>query len=28
MPPVGKDWEERQMKALTGYLREELLNGG
>lgn len=28
MPPVGKDWEERQMKALTGYLQEELLNGG
>jgi cytochrome c oxidase subunit 2 len=28
MPPVGKDWEERQMKALTEYLQEELLNGG
>ena len=27
MPPVGKDWEERQMKALTDYLEEELLGG-
>ena len=24
MPPVGKDWEERQMEALTDYLEEEL----
>jgi cytochrome c oxidase subunit II len=28
MPPVGKDWEERQMRALTDYLKEELLGGG
>ncbi|HWL34445.1 MAG TPA: cytochrome c oxidase subunit II [Gaiellaceae bacterium] len=27
MPPVGKDWEERQMTALTDYLEEELLGG-
>ncbi len=27
MPPVGKDWEERQMEALTDYLEEELLGG-
>jgi cytochrome c oxidase subunit II len=27
MPPVGKDWEERQMKALLDYLGEELLGG-
>ena len=27
MPPVGKDWEERQMEALTDYLQEELLGG-
>jgi cytochrome c oxidase subunit 2 len=27
MPPVGKDWEERQMRALTDYLKEELLDG-
>jgi cytochrome c oxidase subunit 2 len=27
MPPVGKDWDERQMKALTDYLDEELLGG-
>ena len=24
MPPVGKDWEDRQLKALTDYLEEEL----
>jgi cytochrome c oxidase subunit II len=24
MPPVGKDWTERQMDALTGYLDEDL----
>jgi cytochrome c oxidase subunit 2 len=24
MPPVGKDWSERQMKALTDYLAEGL----
>jgi cytochrome c oxidase subunit 2 len=28
MPAVGTDWEERQMDALTDYLREELLGGG
>lgn len=28
MPPVGKDWDERQMKALTAYLQGEFLNGG
>jgi cytochrome c oxidase subunit II len=27
MPPVGPDWEERQMDALTEYLQEELLGG-
>ena len=27
MPPVGKDWEDRQMAALTSYLKEELLGG-
>ena len=27
MPPVGKDWSERQMDALTDYLGEELLGG-
>jgi hypothetical protein len=27
MPPVGKNWEERQMKALTDYLEEELVGG-
>jgi cytochrome c oxidase subunit 2 len=28
MPPVAKDWEERQMRALTDYLREEVASGG
>lgn len=28
MPPVGKDWEERQMKALTDYLQGGLRSGG
>ena len=28
MPPVGRDWEERQMKALTDYLGEGELGGG
>ena len=28
MPPVGKDWQDRQMEALTAYLEEELLRGG
>ena len=27
MPPVGTDWEQRQMDALTEYLEEELLGG-
>ena len=27
MPPIGKSWDERQMKALTDYLKEELLGG-
>lgn len=27
MPPVGKDWEDRQMRALTDYLKEDLLDG-
>ena len=27
MPPVGRSWEERQMKAVTDYLKEELLGG-
>lgn len=27
MPPVGKDWEDRQMKALTDYLEQELASG-
>ena len=27
MPPVGRDWQERQMDALTTYLREETLGG-
>jgi mono/diheme cytochrome c family protein len=27
MPPVGRDWEERQMDALTKYLQEEMLGG-
>ncbi len=27
MPPVGKDWEERQMRALLRYLDEEVLRG-
>ena len=27
MPPIGKDWEERQMRALTDYLKEEVLGG-
>ena len=28
MPPVGKDWEDRQMQALTDYLEEGLSGGG
>ena len=27
MPPVGKDWNDRQMEALTDYLEEELRGG-
>jgi cytochrome c oxidase subunit 2 len=27
MPPVGTDWKDRQMEALTEYLEEELLGG-
>lgn len=27
MPPIGKDWDDRQMKALTDYLEKELLGG-
>ena len=27
MPPIGKSFTERQMKALTDYLEEELLGG-
>ena len=27
MPPIGKSWDERQMKALTDYLEKELLGG-
>lgn len=28
MPPVGRDWSERQMDALTTYLQEEFGSGG
>jgi cytochrome c oxidase subunit 2 len=28
MPPVGKDWEDRQLNALTAYLKQEVLRGG
>jgi cytochrome c oxidase subunit 2 len=28
MPPIGTDWEDRQMDALTEYLTEGELNGG
>ena len=27
MPPVGQDWDDRQMDALTDYLEEEVLGG-
>ncbi len=27
MPPVGKDWQERQLKALTDYLEQGLASG-
>jgi cytochrome c oxidase subunit II len=28
MPPVGMDWDDRHMEALTDYLEEEVLGGG
>ena len=28
MPPVGKDWEDRQMDALIDYLQEDVQSGG
>jgi cytochrome c oxidase subunit 2 len=28
MPPIGKDWEDRQMDALTTFLKENVLGGG
>jgi cytochrome c oxidase subunit II len=28
MPPVGRDWEDRQMSALTDYLEQGITNGG
>jgi hypothetical protein len=28
MPAVGKDWGDEQMRALTDYLREEVVGGG
>jgi cytochrome c oxidase subunit 2 len=28
MPPVGKNWGDQQMQALTDYLREEIVSGG
>jgi cytochrome c oxidase subunit 2 len=28
MPPVGRDWEKRQMDALTAYLKQEVRSGG
>jgi mono/diheme cytochrome c family protein len=27
MPPVGRDWNDTQMKAITDYLREEIVGG-
>jgi cytochrome c oxidase subunit II len=27
MPPVGKDWDERQLRAVTAYLKDEVLGG-
>jgi len=27
MPAVGPDWDERQMRALTDYLRDEVAGG-
>ncbi len=28
MPPIGKDWQERQLDALTGFLKDGLTSGG
>jgi len=28
MPPIGTDWEDRQMDALTTFLKEDVLSGG
>ena len=28
MPPIGKDWEDRQLSALTDYLAEGIASGG
>jgi cytochrome c oxidase subunit II len=28
MPPVGRDWSDEQMQALTGYLKERFAGGG
>jgi mono/diheme cytochrome c family protein len=28
MPPVGKDWEDRQLSALIDYLQKDVLGGG
>ena len=28
MPPIGTDWDDRQMDALTDYLQEGGLDGG
>jgi mono/diheme cytochrome c family protein len=28
MPPVGRDWDERQMNALIEYAQREFANGG
>jgi cytochrome c oxidase subunit 2 len=28
MPPVGKDWEDRQMSAVIDYLQKDVLRGG
>jgi mono/diheme cytochrome c family protein len=28
MPPVGRDWDDRQTDALVAYLRQEFTSGG
>jgi cytochrome c5 len=28
MPPVGKNWTDRQMDALIDYLQKDILRGG